>query len=162
VVSAISVSTLYRWFSADQFKPWRYHHWQHILEPQNFLERARLVLRVYENAVELLRQGVWAVCVDEKISIQERQLEQEPAAKPKQPVHVAAPRYKRQGALHLFAELSVADGCKCEKTAQHKCFVDFQAFLLEYILPEALLCKVYTLLLILDNETTHAPKQLET
>lgn len=49
-------------------------------------------------AVKLLREGIWAVCVDEKTSIQARQLEQEPTpANPGQPVHVAS-RYKRQGA----------------------------------------------------------------
>lgn len=160
-ISAISISTLYRWFSADKLKPWRYHHWQHILDPQKFLERARPVLQVYEEAVGLLRSGVWAVCVDEKTSIQARQLEQEPvAAKPQQPVPVAA-RYKRQGALHLFAGLSVADGFKFGKTSERKCFVDFQAFLLEAVFPEALRRKVHTLILILENGTTHAPKQLE-
>jgi hypothetical protein len=39
--------------------------------------------------------------------------------------------------------------------------VDFQAFLLEVIVPEALRREVHTLALILDNSTTHAPKQLE-
>lgn len=83
-VSAISLSTLCRWLAADKLKPWRYHHWQHILEPQKFLERARPVLQVYEKAVELLRNGIWAVCVDEKTSIQARQLKQEPVPLPNQ------------------------------------------------------------------------------
>jgi hypothetical protein len=39
--------------------------------------------------------------------------------------------------------------------------VDFQAFLLAVIIPEALRRGVCTLALILDNGTTHAPKQLE-
>jgi hypothetical protein len=39
--------------------------------------------------------------------------------------------------------------------------VDFQAFLLEVIIPEALRRGAHTLALILDNSTTHAPKQLE-
>lgn len=161
VVSVISASTLFRWFAADKLKPWRFHNWQHILDPQKFLERARPVLQVYEKAVELLRDGIWAVCVDEKTSIQARQLEQEPTpAKPEQPVPVA-PRYKRQGALQLFAGLSVADGYKYGQTSERKRFVDFQAFLLQVILPEALRRMVHTLVLILDNGTTHAPKQLE-
>lgn len=161
IVSAISTSTLFRWFAADKLKPWRFHNWQHILDPQKFLERARPILQVYEKAVELLREGVWAVCVDEKTSIQARQLEHEPTpVKPNQPVHVA-PRYKRQGALQLFAGLSVADGCKYGQTAERKRFVDFQTFLLRIIFPEALRRKVHTLILILDNGTTHAPKQLE-
>lgn len=161
IVSAISVSTVCRWFRADKLKPWRFHNWQHILDPQKFLERARPVLEVYEKAVELLHNGIWAVCVDEKTSIQARQLEQEPAPiKCGQPVHVA-PRYKRQGALQLFAGLSVADGYKYGQTSERKRFVDFQAFLLQIIFPEALRRKVHTLILILDNGTTHAPKQLE-
>jgi DDE superfamily endonuclease len=160
-VSAISSSTLFRWFAADKLKPWRFHNWQHILDPKKFLERARPVLQVYEKAIELLRDGIWAICVDEKTSIQARQLEQEPVpAKPGHPVHVA-PRYKRQGALQLFAALSVADGRKYGQTSERKRFVDFQAFLLQVIFPEALRRKVHTLILILDNGTTHAPKQLE-
>jgi len=119
------------------------------------------VLEVYEKAVELLRQGIWAVCVDEKTSIQARQLEQAPvAAQPGCPLQIA-PRYRRQGALQLFAGLSVADGCKYAQTAERKRFVDFQAFLLQVIFPEALRRQVHTLILILDNGTTHAPKQLE-
>jgi len=157
----ISTSTLCRWFAADKLKPWRYHSWQHILDPQKFLERARPVLQVYEQAAELLRKGIWAVCVDEKTSIQARQLEKEPVpAKPDQPVHVA-PRYQRKGALQLFAGLSVADGRKYGQNSERKRFVDFQSFLLQVIFPEALRRKVHTLILILDNGTTHAPKQLE-
>ncbi len=88
-------------------------------------------------------------------------MEQEPApAKSGQPVHVA-PRYKRQGALQLFAGLSVADGYKYGQTSERKRFVDFQSFLLQVIFPEALQRKVHTMILILDNGTTHAPKQPE-
>lgn len=161
IVSTVSTSTIWRWFQADKLKPWRFHNWQHILDPQKFLERARPILEVYEKAVELLRQGIWAVCVDEKTSIQARQLERAPvAAKPGHPLQIA-PRYQRQGALQLFAALSVADGCKYAQTAERKRFVDFQSFLLQVIFPEALRRQVHTLILILDNGTTHAPKQLE-
>jgi hypothetical protein len=161
LVSNIAVSTLGRWFQAEKLKPWRYHNWQHILNPQAFLERARPVLRLYAQAGELLRQGIWVVCADEKTSIQARQAEQAPrAAQPGQPMRVA-PRYKRQGALQLFAGLSVADGHKYGQTAERKRFVDFQAFLLQTILPEAFRRQVHTLVLILDNGKTHAPKRLE-
>jgi len=161
LVAHIAASTIGRWFQAEKLKPWRYHNWQHILNPQAFLERARPVLRLYEQAGELLRQGIWVVCADEKTSIQARQLEQAPrAAQPGRPILVA-PRYQRQGALQLFAGLSVADGYKYGQTAERKRFVDFQAFLLQTILPEALRRKVHTLYLILDNGSTHAPKRLE-
>lgn len=161
LVANIAASTIGRWFRAEKLKPWRYHHWQHILDPQAFLERARPVLRLYEQAKELLHQGIWVVCVDEKTSIQARRLEQAPrAAQPGQAILVS-PRYQRQGALQLFAGLSVADGYKYGQTAERKRFVDFQAFLLQTLLPEALRRKVHTLVLILDNGRTHAPKRLE-
>lgn len=161
VVARIATSTLSRWFAAEKLKPWRYHTWQHILDPQAFLERARPVLRLYAQAKDLLKAGIWVVCLDEKTSIQARQGEHAPRpAQPGQPVQVS-PRYQRQGALHLFAGLSVADGQKYAQTFARKRFVDFQAFLLQSILPEALGRGVHTLKLILDNGTTHAPKRLE-
>ena len=70
-------------------------------------------------------------------------------------------RYHRRGARHLFAGLSVADGQVYGTCRQRKCFVDFQAFVQQEIIPEALRRGVQTVILILDNGTTHAPKQLE-
>jgi len=161
VVVSIAVSTVGRWLAAEKLKPWRYHAWQHILDPQVFLARARPILRLYEQAQALLRSGVWVVCADEKTSIQARQPEQETRpAQPGKPVLVS-PRYHRRGALHLFAALSVADGCKLGQTFLRKRFVDFQIFLVETIIPEALRRQVHTIKLILDNGTTHAPKRLQ-
>jgi transposase len=161
MVISIATSTLSRWSSSEKLKPWRYHNWQHILDPQAFLERARPVLHLYEQAKALLQQGVWVVCVDEKTSIQARQAEQAPRSTSAGHPMQVFPRYKRQGALHLFAGLSVADGCKYRQTFLRKRFVDFQAFLQQAIIPEALRRGVHTVKLILDNGTTHAPKQLE-
>jgi len=161
LVAQIAVSTVWRWLAADRLKPWRYHSWQHILDPQAFLQRARPILRLYQRARELLEKGVWVVCLDEKTSIQARQREPSPdPALPGQPVRLS-PRYKRRGALQLFAGLSVADGVVQGLCRGRKRFVDFQAFLLQVIVPEALRRRVRTLALILDNSTTHVPKRLE-
>jgi hypothetical protein len=161
IAVTLSKSTVWRWLQTDTLKPWRFHSWQHILDPQKFLERARPVLEVSAKAVELLRNGIWAVGVDEKPSIQARQLAQKPvSSRPGQPVH-GAPRYQRQGALHLFAGVSVADGYKYGQTSERKRFSDVQSFLRQVIFPEALRRKVHTVILILDNGSTHAPKQLE-
>ncbi len=161
IAPAISTSTVWRWLHADKRKPWRFHNGQHLLDAQQFLERARPILEVDEKAVELLHHGIGAVCGDEKTSIPARQLAQEPVpAQPEQPVHVA-PRYKRQGAWPLFAGLRVADGYKYGQTSERKRFLDFQSFLLHVIFPEALRRKVHPLMLILDNGSTHAPKQRE-
>lgn len=161
LVMQIAASTVGRWLSAEKLRPWRYHTWQHILDPQAFLDRARPVLWLYEKAQELWQRGIWVVCVDEKTSIQARKRVQTPnPAVTEHPVHIC-PRYERKGALHLFAGLSVADGAVYGQSHQRKRFVDFQAFLLEVIIPEALRRGVHTLALILDNGPTHAPKQLE-
>jgi len=57
--------------------------------------------------------------------------------------------------------LPVADGQVLGMSRRRKRFVDFQAFLQDQILPEARRRRVQKLLLILDNGSTHAPKQLE-
>jgi transposase len=161
LVVRIATSTVWRWLAEERLKPWYHHTWQHILNPQAFLERARPVLRLYEQAQELLKKGVWVVCVDEKTSIQARKRERTPAPPAAgHPGHIS-PRYKRKGALHLFAALSVADGQVYGQCRLRKRFMDFQAFLLAIVIPQALRRGVHTLALILDNATTHAPKRFE-
>lgn len=158
------VSQPARWVvggTAERIRPWRYHAWQHIHDPHAFLQRARPVLQAYTQARALLRQGTWLLCLDEKTSIQAREGEQpsRPARPGKPLLHEA--RYHRRGACHLFAGLSVADGQVYGTCRQRKCFVDFQAFVQQEIIPEALRRQVHTVTFILDNGTTHAPKQLE-
>jgi DDE superfamily endonuclease len=157
----ISASTVGRWLKAERLRPWRYHAWQHIHDPSAFLQRARPVLEAYAQAIALLRAGTWLVSLDEKTSIQAREGEQPPraACADKPMLHEA--RYQRRGARHLFAGLSVADGQVYGTCRQRKCFVDFQAFVQQEIIPEALRRQVQAVTFILDNGTTHAPKQLE-
>ena len=161
IVAAISASTVARWLAQERIRPWVHRTWQHILDPPAFLERARPILRLYERAQHLLREGVWVVCADEKTSIQARKREEVivPAG-PGHPPRIT-PRYERKGAVQLFAGLSVAEGQVYGMCRKRKRFVDFQAFLLDVMIPEALRRGVHTLALILDNSTTHAPKQLE-
>ena len=157
----ISASTVGRWLKAERLRPWRYHSWQHIHDPHEFLHRARPVLQAYGQARALLQQGIWLVSLDEKTSIQAREGEQPPRpALPGQPMRHEA-RYHRRGARHLFAGLSIADGKVYGMCRQRKCFADFQAFVQQEIIPEALRRQMQTVTFILDNGTTHAPKQLE-
>lgn len=157
----ISASTIGRWLRADRIRPWRYRLWQHIHDPHTFLARARPVLQLYAEAQALLQTGTWVVCVDEKTSIQAREAEQAPRPAQRGQVVHQSPRYKRRGALHLMAGLSVADGHICGQCQRRKRFVDFQTFLQEVLMPEAQRRGVHTIALILDNGPTHAPKQLE-
>jgi hypothetical protein len=157
----ISASTIGRWLRAERIRPWRYRLWQHIHDPPSFLVRARPVLQLYAAAQTLLQTGTWVVCVDEKTSLQAR--EAEAAPRPAGRGHVAhqSPRYKRRGALHLLAGLSVADGQVYGQCAPRKRFVDFQHFLQTVMVPAAQRRGVHTVALILDNGSTHAPKRLE-
>jgi hypothetical protein len=157
----ISASTVGRWLKAERIRPWRYHAWQHIHKPHVFLQRARPVLQAYGQARALLAAGIWLLCLDETPSIQAREGEQPPRpTRPGQPMLHEA-RYQRRGARQLFAGLCVADGQVYGMCRSRKCFVDFQTFLQQVIIPEALRRKVHTVTLILDNGTTHAPQQLE-
>jgi len=78
VIISIATSTVGRWLKAEKLKPWRYHRWQHILDPKAFIERARPVLWLYERAKRFLAKGIWVICVDEKTSIQARKRKQPP------------------------------------------------------------------------------------
>ena len=60
-------------------------------------------------------------------------------------------RYARRGAINLFAALSVADGEVYATLRDRKRFVDFQTFIEQTIIPEALDRQMHTVKLILDN-----------
>jgi hypothetical protein len=158
---APSASTVGRWLKAERIRPWRYHGGPHIHDPKQFLQRARPVLQVYARALGLLRKGTWSVCLDEKTSIQAREGDQPPRPAIKDHPQLRESRYHRHGAHHLFAGLSVADGQVYGICRQRKCFADFQAFVQQVIVPEALRRRVREVALILDNGSTQAPKHLE-
>lgn len=160
-VLAPSSRTIGRWLKAERLRPWRYHNWQHIHDPQQFLERARPVLHLYMQAPSFASQETWLVCMDEKTSIQAREGEEPPRPAKADRPQLQESRYERRGALNLFAALSVADGEVYGVYRNRKRFVDFQSFIEETIISEALKRKMHFVKLILDNGTTHAPKQLE-
>ena len=158
IVPSISASTVKRWLQADQIKPWQYRSWQHPTDPR-FLERAIPILDLYERAQGLARRGHIIVCADEKTSIQARKTSGATApAIPGYPMHLGD-RYQRRGAVQLFAGLLVHTGETLARCSEHKRFADFQEFLrLRFA---SLWCRRIRILhLILDNGSTHAPKQL--
>ena len=157
---AISARTIGRWLAAEQIHPWRYHAWQHIQDPEKFLQRAQPVLHLYEHARALFREGIWVVCVDEKTCIQAREAEQAPRPAVHQHPVYHSPRYHRHGVLHLMAALSVADGLVYGQCYSRKRFIDFRSFLETVVVPEAKQRGIQTIALVLDNGPTHASKQL--
>jgi len=158
IVSSISASTVKRWLQADQIKPWQYRSWQQPTDPR-FLERAVPILDLYERAQGLARKGHIIVCADEKTSIQARQTSG--GTTPPGPGHAGhvGDRYQRRGAVQLFAGLLVHRGETLARCFERKRFGEFQEFL--RMVFASLWCKrIRVLHLILDNGSTHAPKQL--
>ena len=160
IVPHISPGTVRTWLRQDKIKPWRYHSWQHSTDPQ-FVDKAGPVLELYEHAPQLAAQGEAVVCTDEKTSIQARQrLSATKAAVPAAPVQVSD-RYRRMGAVQLFCALGVATGLTFARTRPGKKFADFKAFLCAFF--QSVLGQGWKVVhLILDNGSTHAPKQLGT
>lgn len=158
IARRISPATVQRWLRAERIKPWQYRSWQQSPDPR-FLEKALPILRLYERAQALARAGHEVVCVDEKTSIQARQ--REGGVRPAQrgrPLRVGD-RYRRRGALQLFAALQVASGQTLARCFSSKRFAEFQVFL--RALFQSLWCrKIRCLHLILDNGSTHAPRRL--
>src|SRR4029450_4910767 len=153
----IAPGTIRAWLRQDKIKPWRDHAWQHSTDPQ-CVAKASPVLDLYEHAAVLAAQGEAVICSDEKTSMQARQrLTATQAAAPGLPIHVAD-RYKRLGAVHLFCALLVASGLTLARTRAGKKCTDFKAFLLEWF-QSALCTGLKVVHLILDNGSTHAPKQ---
>ena len=158
-VASVAPSTIWRWLDTERIKPWRFHSWQHVIDPF-FRERAIPILDLYENAAALLREGVWVVCVDEKTSMQAlERVHPLSAPIPDKPIRVAA-HYVRRGVGHLFGALRVGDGKVLGCCRENKRFVDFQAFLQDVLISEAVRRGVSQIRLILDNGSTHAPRQL--
>ena len=158
IVEHISPGTIRTWLRADKIKPWRYHSWQHSTDPR-FVDKATPVLDLYEHVQALAAQGEAVVCSDEQTSIQARQrVSATKAATPGYPLHVAD-RYKRMGAVQLFCALLVASGLTFARTRSGRKFADFKAFLLEFF-QSALCTGLQVVHLMLDNGSTHAPKQL--
>jgi len=159
IVSRISPSTIRTWLRAERIKPWRYHSWQKSTDPR-FLEKAAVVLTLYEHAHRLAQRGELVVCADEKTCLQAlKATGGVTAAQPGHPLRVGA-RYTRQGILNLFTALLVHKGETLARCFERKRFVDFQAFC--QMLFGSLWCQgIAALHLILDNGPTHAPKQIK-
>jgi hypothetical protein len=159
IVSAISPATIRRWLRQERIKPWQYRSWQKPTDPR-FLEKATVVLDLYEQAAGRAQRGEIVVCADEKTCMQALTVTGGvEAAQPYRPLRVGC-RYRRQGIVNLFAALLVHSGQTMARCYERKRFVDFASFL--SMLFGSLWCqRIAVLHLIVDNGPTHAPKQIE-
>ena len=159
IVINIAPSTIRNWLRQDKIKPWQHRSWQKSTDPL-FLEKATIVLNLYEHAPALARKREIIVCADEKSCIQALTLTGGvDAAKPGKSMRRGS-RYKRQGILNLFAGLLVHTGETIARCFDRKRFVDFQIFL--RMIFRSLWCQdIRVLHFILDNGPTHAPKQIQ-
>jgi len=159
-VEPIAPGTIRTWLRQEKSKPWRYHAWQHATDPQ-LVDKAVPVLDLSQHAQALAAQGEAVLCSDEKPSSQARQrVRATQAAAPGFPLDVAA-RSTRRGAVPLVCALMVASGLTCARTRSGTTVADCKAFLLE-LFQSALCTGLHVVHLILDNGSTHAPKQFGT
>ena len=158
LLPSVAPSTVRRWLRAERIKPWQYHSWQKSTDPQ-FIDKAAPVLDLYAQALALEARGELVITSDEKTSLQARQRLH--ATKPAISGHPSqvADRYKRMGAVQLFCALLVATGVTFARTYAGRKFADFKTFL-RALFDSALCAGKKVVHLILDNGTTHAPKQL--
>ena len=158
IVAPIAPGPMRAWLRQDTINPWRSHAGQRSTDP-HCVAKASPGRDLYEHAQALAAQGEAVVCRDEQTSSQARQrVSATKAAAPGYPLHVAD-RYKRMGAVQLFCALVVASGRTFARTRSGRKFADFKAFLLE-LFQSALCAGLQVVPLILDNGSTHAPKQL--
>jgi len=158
IVAPIAPGPMRAWLRQDTINPWRSHAGQRSTDP-HCVAKASPGRDLYEHAQALAAQGEAVVCRDEQTSSQARQrVSATKAAAPGYPLHVAD-RYKRMGAVQLFCALVVASGRTFARTRSGRKFADFKAFLLE-LFQSALCAGLQVVHLILDNGSTHAPKQL--
>lgn len=158
IASDIAASTVRGWLRQEKIKPWQRHSWQKSTDP-DFLKKATVVLNLYERAYDLAQREEIVVCADEKTCMQARTATGgvDPAG-PGKPVRHGA-RYVRKGVLHLFAGLLVHTGETMACCLPRKRFVEFQDFL-KMIFGSLWTKRIHVLHLILDNGSTHAPKQI--
>ena len=158
IASDLAASTVRRWLREDRMKPWQRHAWQKSTDPE-FLKQATVALNLYERAHALARRGERVVCADEKTCMPARTATGgiDPA-QPGKPVRHGA-RYVRQGVLHLFAGLLVHTGETLVRCLPRKRFMEFQD-VLQMIFRSLWTKRIRVLHLILDNGSTHAPKQI--
>ena len=158
IASRIAPSTIREWLRQERIKPWQRHAWQKSTDP-GFLKKATVVLNLYERAKALARRREIVVCADEKTCMQAlKATGGVDPAQPGKPVRHGA-RYVRKGVLHLFTGLLVHTGETMARCLSRKRFVEFQTFL-RMIFQGLWTKRIRVLHLILDNGSTHAPKQI--
>ena len=108
IVEAVSASTVRRWLAEDVLKPWQHRSWIFPRDP-DFAVKAARVLDLYAGTWqgELLGEGEFVVCVDEKTSIQAR-CRCHPTLPPgKARMMRVEHEYQRKGALQYLAGYDV-------------------------------------------------------
>ena len=108
IVEAVSASTVRRWLAEDVLKPWQHRSWIFPRDP-DFAVKAARVLDLYAGTWqgELLGEGEFVVCADEKTSIQAR-CRCHPTLPPgKARMMRIEHEYERKGALQYLAGYDV-------------------------------------------------------
>lgn len=159
LVEQISSRTVSRWLAAERIRPWRFRSWITPKALPLFLERASVVLDLYERVAKGLlgpKECVWSI--DEKTSIQARERDTNEPPAPGEPAKVEH-TYVRRGAVQLLSALNVASGHLFGEVHDRKKFQQFRAFL-KSLFFRSLDLGYRNLRLVLDNGSCHRPQSV--
>jgi hypothetical protein len=159
IVEQISGVTVWRWLSADAIKPWQHRSWIFPRVPR-FAEKAGPILDLYQGRweSERLHPGDYAVCADEKPSIQARARKHPPLpARPRQPQKVEH-EYERQGALCYLAGWDVTQARIFDRCAPKDGIEPFDA-LVDQFMSQHPYKNAQRVFVIADNGSAHRGKR---
>ena len=88
----IEARTIGRWLTAEQVRPWQFHSWQHIQDPETFLQRARPVLQLSEHATALRHRKASGSSVPMKKPRSKPVRQNRPLVQPCQNIQSISPR----------------------------------------------------------------------
>jgi hypothetical protein len=157
IVSAISRSTLCRWYQEDALRPWRYRHWLFPRDPQ-FLEKATVVLGLYHGFWNGERLGPddYVLSADEKSQLQI--LNRRHATRAPIPGHGGQVEfeYERLGTLTYQAALDVNRGIVIGQIESSNCIATFNQ-LVNLVMTQPPYNTARRVFWVVDNGGSHHP-----
>lgn len=157
IVTAISCSTLCRWYQQDALKPWRYHSWLFPRDPQ-FLEKGSVVLDLYHRIWqgEALGPDDYVISADEKCGLQV--LARLHPTRPPQPGHVGQVEfeYERLGTIAYQAALDVFAGTVIGQVEESNCILTFNK-LVDRVMNQAPYNTARRVFWLVDCGSSHHP-----
>jgi hypothetical protein len=159
IAEQISGVTVWRWLTEDAIKPWQHRSWIFPRDP-NFAAKAGPILDLYAGVWhgERLHPGDYAVCADEKPSIQARRRIAATRPARRGEGQKVEHEYERMGALCYLAAWDARRAKIFDRCAPKDGIEPFGA-LVEQFMSQAPYDKAQRVFLIVDNGSAHRGKR---